>query len=465
MITFASQSVNMRQIFQRLKSNIAFVVAIPLLIACDKDLSVSLDQSSGEEMGLIAVDTMTIESSLVELPFLPAQATERLLIGKATDPVVGSIESETYFRIALENTSVGDIPEDARYDSINLIIRPDRSKYVYGDTTQKQTFLVHRLIEDIKLVDPKEDIGNYEIPNYVEGPSVFTDQETAYQADIFGQATFSPKMNSLDSVNIKLDQDWGEELFTLLQDQSYQVANNEEFLKYFKGLVIRPHEDNSVVLGFNDTVQVELNYSYPDGSGFYAQGSKQLVLANKELQYNKISYDRTATPYQELSVERELTAEDLQGEPLFIQSGSGVVAKLKIPALNEFMYTPDISINKVELIVEVEDGKNKALPPPNNLMLLIANENNNPFSVVRSPFVNNVEEAVYRAGDSQGKKGRYVFNLIDYVKSINNKEMYGHSLMITTSTSSLFHSTNTAVIAKENGRPKIKLNIVYTKFQ
>ena len=57
----------MRQIFQRLKSNIAFVVAIPLLIACDKDLSVSLDQSSGEEMGLVAVDTMTIESSLVEI--------------------------------------------------------------------------------------------------------------------------------------------------------------------------------------------------------------------------------------------------------------------------------------------------------------------------------------------------------------------------------------------------------------
>src|SRR5699024_4383727 len=137
-----------------------------------------------------------------------------------------------------------------------------------------------------------------------------------------------------------------------------------------KGLVIRPHEDNSVVLGFNDTVQVELNYSYPDGSGFYAQGSKQLVLANKELQYNKISYDRTATPYQELSVERELTAEDLQGEPLFIQSGSGVVAKLKIPALNEFMDTPDISINEVELIVEVEDGEKKAIRPTNNLILV-----------------------------------------------------------------------------------------------
>ena len=129
------------------------------------------------------------------------------------------------------------------------------------------------------------------------------------------------------------------------------------------------------------------------------------------------------------------------------------------------MYEENLAVNKVELIVETAGNNYGFYPTPNQLMLLIANSNGVPISYVRVPFSNSIQQATFIPGNDSGINGRYVFNLIDYIKNVNRPEYRGTSLLLSTASPALFGTANGTMIATENGKPKIKLNIVYTKFK
>lgn len=199
--------------------------------------------------------------------------------------------------------------------------------------------------------------------------------------------------------------------------------------------------------------------------GFPKNGSKVISAGSKAYQYNNIEYDRTGTAYASLNASnRELNSAMTNGE-VVIQSGSGVVAKIAIPSLNQFMYEENIAVNKAELIVETTGVNYGFYPNPSSLMLLIANSNGVPISYVRAPFSTSMQQASFIPGNDAGSNGRYVFNLIDYIKNVNSSAYNGTSLLLSTSSPSLFGTVNSTMIATENGKPKIKLNIVYTKFK
>lgn len=71
-----------------LKRSIHFF-AIPfftliIVAACDKDMSVMLDNSATSNVGVTLVDSFTVNTSTVQLTDLPAAGTGILLVGKAT---------------------------------------------------------------------------------------------------------------------------------------------------------------------------------------------------------------------------------------------------------------------------------------------------------------------------------------------------------------------------------------------
>lgn len=442
----------------------SLLIGSSTIYSCDKDTSISLGRAD-ENIGVLTMDSMTVFTATHQLINLPTAGTGTVLVGKAQQENIGTVTASSYTRLLFESLS-NDIPLNATFDSVNVVLKPNQDRYYYGDTTKTQQIAVHRVLEEIKTTDITTAIDNFNTPVYVTGPTIFSNQSFNYDKKALGTATFNPNIKSIDSISVKLDYNFGKDLFDKVVANDYNVNTNEALMQYLKGIVIVPNNNNTVVLGLSDSVYMNLNYSYIGSDGFKKTGSKSLSTASKTYQFNNISYDRTGTPFAQLNTENNRTLKNTETNgKVLIQAGAGVVAKLDIPSLEEFMNEKDIAINKIELVVETT-GKNYGFyPNPSSMMLLIQNKNGVPVSYISSPFSNTIQSASLVAGNENGVNTSYTFNLIDYVTKVNTPAYKGTSLLLAAASPALFNTTNAAIIATENGKPKIKLNIVYTKFK
>ncbi|MGJ1364581.1 DUF4270 family protein [Sphingobacterium spiritivorum] len=438
------------------------ILFIAVVTSCNKDISISLD-GSDNNLGLSVTDSFTVNVSTFQMDNLPTAATGTILVGKANSAKTGSISSSSYFRLGLGNVSA-TIPDGATFDSLTLVIKPNQARYYYGDTTVNQKISVHEVTENIILKDITTGIDNNLTPAFVTGPTLFGKQQFNYNSTPLGELTFSPRIKSLDTLSVRLDQNLGNTLFNLFKNNDIKVSSNANFQEFFKGMVIVPAASNTVVLGFNDTLAVKVNYSYIGSDGFKTQAAKTFTIDSKSYQHNNITFDRTGTPYASLNyTNKELKSSETNQE-VFVQGGTGVVANIKIPSLREFILDEKISINKAELIIETPNSNTGMYPVPPSVMLMVANINGIPVTAVNFPFTTTIQQVSFIKGNDTGANGKYVFDLIAYLKNINTVNYYDTSLFLTVASPSLFSTANTLEIAKENNKPKVKLNIVYTKF-
>ena len=433
--------------------------------SCNKEAGMSLG-SLDEDLGVTVVDSFAVNASTVQLEYLPTVNTGIMLVGKTTTPTIGATIASSYFRLGFTSLTT-DIPDNAQFESVDLVLTPHASKYYYGDTLQTQEIYVHRLNEAMETttLSPLPGIDN--VPVYVTGASIFAHQEFGYDHAALGSLSFAPRINAGDTLTVSLDDAFGEELFDKIKAGDADVSSNDSFQQYLKGLVIVPGDHNTAILGLNDTVSVNINYTYLGGDGFAKTGTKTLTSVGNYYKYNNLRYDRSGTDFATLDHNnRELKSSSTQGT-VYLQAGTGVVAKLDFPTLRQFLDDPNGAINKVELEIEMTGKNYGAFPNPNALILFIANKNTgNPTSFIRAPRSTSIQTSTMVPGDDFGKRTKYTFNLIDYVKTLNDAAYAETCLFLAVSSPNLFGTTNTAVIAKdENNQPRIKLNILYTKFK
>jgi hypothetical protein len=418
-----------------------------------------------EDLGVTLMDSLTINTATVQLEYVPTSNTGSLLVGKIDNDAIGLTTVSSYFRLAFSSFT-NDIPEGATFDSVNLVLTPNAAKYYLGDTTQNQTIHVHEVTETIETKTISSINGSSTVPVYVTGAAIFADQRFDYDATALGSLTFRPRISSMDSLDIRLDDSFGEEIFDMIIKGDTKVANNDNFQQYLKGLVLVADDANTAIIGLNDTVSMELNYSYMGSDGFSKTGKTTITTGSRTYQYNHFAYDRSGTVFAALDTDnRELKSSATNGDH-FLQAGTGVVTKLEFPSLKRFLNEPDMAVNKIELVIET-DGHNYGLfPNPESLMLLIANKHTGvPVSYVPTAYGTAIQNALLAPGNAFGRRSTYRFNLIDYIKTVNNIANAETCLYLAVSSPSIFGKANIATIAKEDNQPKIKLNIVYTKFK
>ncbi|MCA5005684.1 DUF4270 family protein [Sphingobacterium bovistauri] len=441
----------------------SIIYVLSLFTSCNKDTSISLDHID-EDIAVTFIDSFSVNTSTYQLNYLPSLGTKAVLVGKVQTPDLGTIKSSSYLKVLLDSYT-DNIPQDAIFDSVNVVLRPNAARYYFGDTTQTQTLKIHKVTQEIVTTNLLTAIDSYNAPVYVTGPTVFSNQKFNYDTSALGTVTFKPNVNSIDSINIKLNDNFGRDIFDKINSNDFNVSNANAFLTYLKGIAIVPDDNNTVVLGLKDTVQININYSYVGPNGFRVTGKKVMSSALSNFSYNNIEYNRAGTSFAALNQNnRELSFSQTDNKA-YIQSGTGIATKIKIPALSEFMSATNISINKAELIIETESlnyGNNAA---PSGLMLMVTNKNGLPINYIPTPMSTTIQQASYMSGTDIVGNGKYVFNLIDYIKNINTNRYIDTDLLISTIAPSIFSTVNTAKIANENGKPKIKLNIVYTKFK
>lgn len=447
-----------------------------IISSCDKDMSVMLDNSATSNVGVTMVDSFTVNTSTAQLWEMPSAGTGRILVGKATLPPTGAVKSNAYFRIGF-STMINDIPEAAVFDSLNLVLTP--SSYSFGDTTEMQTIYAHQLTEALATRTPTPRFPNEELPwhvtRYIPNASIFSEQTFDYNPTPIGTLSFRPHLQSLDSVSIRLDDNIGQDFFNRIRTGDIHLSSYESFREYFKGLVLVPDETNTAIIGFSDALQVQINYSYPGIDGHKKTGLKTLDIVERGFQHNNITYDRAGTAFEELSTRKELPTSTTDGLT-YVQAGTGVVAKISFPSLKEFLHTENMAINKAELVIETSSGANTMYSIPRNLFLFTNDHNGVPRALLSNSYGDPsvAQYAGFVPGTEMGQNGTYTFDLMQYLQQLKSTEVYDNSSFYLTtnplgteenSPPDLLRTFNTALIALENAKPKIKLRILYTKFR
>lgn len=271
------------------------------------------------QSSVVIIDTMKVNLSTVMIDSIPTSGSEQLLVGKYIDPMFGAISSTGFFQLDIpENVSIN---EKAVFDSLTLVL--NYSGLWYGDTLNQQVFYVHRVLEDIE--------------EHEDG-SLYNTSTFKYDENPIGSLSFTPKPLFHDSVEIRMDDQPGLELTELFLTEADEISSSDDFSDYFKGLAIVPDENNSCILSFSaiDSLITMRLHTH------YIAKEKVTTVYNFNLKstttcFNHVSADRTGTPIENLTTQKEEINSTETDDKSFLEGGLGIVTRVDFPGLGKLM--------------------------------------------------------------------------------------------------------------------------------
>ena len=444
-----------------------FFGASILLSSCEKDMAIALNNDNVDALNLASVDSLSVQITNLSMQHIPTSGAGAILLGRYTREGVGSVAVAPYFQVEPEDYNYNDIPDDARFDSIKLVLRTHNQFHVQGDTTKSHTIRAHRVTQRLQTTTLQAGgINNVEIPFYVQTPAIFGHQSFQVGETPLGQLSYLPRPGSRQRLAIRLDDAFGKDLFDKMQADDSRVLSAANFTEYMNGFAVVPDDENTSVIAYNDTIRAEIHYSYIGAGGLRTTAQKNLVIRDYNLKYNKYTADRSGTPFQNLSATTPLPGSQTDGVGL-VQAGTGAAVRIEFPSLQNFLQTPGIAVNKMELEVEVQSGQNWMYPLPTGQdapSLYLANSSGVPLNFIRAPFTTDIQRGQYTPANNTGQNAKYRFNLIEYIRNVNSESTGPRSLVLSFPPPTLVGTANSFMIATEDSKPKIKLNILYTKF-
>ncbi len=361
-----------KNMFRR-KDRFAFLLpflAVFFLVCCQKEPTITFGNNfvqNNNNSLIVVVDTVSVDLSTIFIDSAASAGTGTALIGNYNDNDLGYISSRSFFQVT--PFAVPSITNQAGYDSIALIMRINKS--FYGDTTLPVGFKVNQL--QTTILHPYQQYTFYTNSSFPTDPT--------YLGSI-GNVTVIPtggytSLFENDTIRIKMSDALGNELFTMLRNQSDTVKNSQTFINYFKGLCVSALNPAPAALyGFRDTMVMRIYYHEP--TLITTNKFADFKLNNRPLQFNNVTVDRSATPLQYLikptgTVQTPPeTPSALTGNNAYLQPLTGLKIKISFPYLRNLLARPDfLSVLRAELIIKPKKGSynigNYRLPAVLNL--------------------------------------------------------------------------------------------------
>ncbi len=375
-----------------------YILLILTAVACSEEDQKSLvgDKFINNSTRVLFFDTLTVNSSTLQLDSINVSGSRRLLIGQYDDPVFGKVKSKSYFQFAPTSYS---IDSEATYDSIAFILRYDN--YNIGDTLFSQKFLISEVAEELK----PHDEYYYNTSHYNSAIEMIAEHE------------FNPRPISKDSTHISLDKQFGEKLFNKLQNK--EITNIDKFLNEYYGLLVEPDDSGTAILAFSKKSFLRIYYT---NSGELVNQEETLdLLVIHENTFHNISAGLTKDILPSLPPQEQSLSSSETGNQSFIQAGTGIATKIEIPHLKSL---EDIegrgSIVEAELKFYLNTLNDRTIRPVrDSLHLFIINQRNEIIGDVvgynNQPTIAHIEEK-----DDEYNKIRYSIPIKKYIDDKNN---------------------------------------------
>ena len=300
-----------------MKNTLVIFTCLLILISCSTDAINSSDFEAGDtftdsDIRVVQLDTMTVDFSTMKFDSIDTSQSARMLVGKYRDPVFGAVKTASYMELI---PSSYYIDADAEYDSITFLLRPDN--YYYNDTLQLNTIHIKQLTESLKPAD---------------GINFYNTSTIGFESEDLGTLAYYPRPLATDSLEIKLTDTLGQELFEDLQQK--KITTYDEFKNYFYGISVQSGaDDNGSVIGFSLTSNMRLYYSIA-GENEHVQYSTDFTINTSSSPlpfFNQISADEP-NEYLKTLTDQEINLSSSETDNLsFIQSGIGIATRLEFP--------------------------------------------------------------------------------------------------------------------------------------
>jgi Domain of unknown function (DUF4270) len=371
------------------------------LTACEDPQEIG-SEVFAQDIGVLYTDTLTVDASTVLIDSILTTGTSSLLVGRTTDPSLGSVEASSYFHIVPFDTlysfvdtagrkNVKWIRFPSKVDSIRFFLPYN---YYEGDTNQRQTIKVMQLAESAVLDVDKQYYSNSPAP--------------ALSSRIIGQAQnvrIRPVKNNtiisgtgrFDTLRIPITDPAFISFIASQRDPKKDLATvGTEFRRATRGFALTSESvKNAAVLGFDAVyalMRVYYNYKYTytlrnkantaDSITVTVDTTKSNILqvfdrevaVPKNVRFNKITAVRTGTLAKLTKVTDALPSKEANGE-VYIQNASGLIMKVQFPSLTKLKERKDIAINKAELVLEPNANPNN-FTLPTDLVLVESTKDN-----------------------------------------------------------------------------------------
>lgn len=333
------------------KYTLQFLILSAVILASCEKTQIQFGQAyvDNSYSNLILVDTLSAELSTLHKDSVVTSASGSILAGEYNDNVFGKITAKSFFEVI--PPALTDLASNTIFDSLVLIIRPDKS--YYGDTAVAGQLSVHQLTNQLNF--PLYQTQFYSTTDFAVDPVALGSINTFI---LPGKA---------DSIFIRLSDTKGQELFDLYKSRDYVMQTTASFLNYFKGLQLSAVTGSmQAVYGFNDSVIMRLHYHETNLTtekkfidfNFYNDDGKQ---------FNQVKADRTGTPTAIFSGADKEVASAASNNKAYLQSLTGLNIKIKFPTLRSLLQRTDfLKILKAELIFQPAKnsyGPGTPLPP------------------------------------------------------------------------------------------------------
>jgi hypothetical protein len=399
------------------------------------------------------IDTMTINSYSVKLDSVHTSGLSEgsILAGMYHDPKIGDIQSTSYFRIGLPGTRI--VFHGAVYDSIRLILVDNN--YSIGDTLVPITLQVHRLSQ--KTVLKTRDDG------YLYNTSSFS-----YNPELFGSVTYIPKPHRNDTLNIKLDDSFGNELFNLLKTRDDKILSSDNFFTYFPGLALTFDESDNAILGYSCSgalPTMRLYYHYFDYSVLHKYFDFSISDATY-LQFNQIEIKNPVEEWPGKQTEK--LSSKLTHNMSVVQGGTGIVTRFEIPYLKNLreLYS-NTQVLRAELILEPAKNTYNIFKLPAKTSLYGTDHLNRIGQYISVPNVGGIQTGTLVIDNMFQEETSYSYDITDFISTKLNAESDDiPALLLQITPDDMFKTTDRLVLGSQsNPDSKVKLKIYYMNYE
>lgn len=447
--------------FQPAKFFLILSVSVLIIFSsCNKASVIGLDvQPENDLINAEFQDTLTLLTQTVVEDTLRTDGNLGYgglgLIGKYIDPVYGEATSSVYtqLRMYANAPTFGTLPQ---CDSVILSL-------AYYDTYGKkerhqQTINVYRLTDDL-------DINAFYFSN---------NKKNNDGIDLAGAKTFVPrpkdsiiiwKKTLAPALRVELSKSLGQSI--LDKQNSPDLATNDNFIKYLKGLYITTENTAGLTSSQGNIINFNL-YSSKLTVYYHNSADDSLVYDIALAGARFMHFNHNYKQYANMDLQKQLYQNSTQNDVVYVQSMAGVKTKVKIPNLLSWGKKDFIAINRAELVIKSISTRKDTFALCPSLSLVGANDDGSYYLLPDSR-----EGTSYFGGTLDTTNYTYHFTITRQLQQlISQNKTTNNGLFIVSPTGST--SANRIVLgggsATLNGGSipnnyQMKLNITYTKLK
>lgn len=365
------------------------------MVACSKQAQYISTVTPGENPYIIQVDSFQGNFVVFRTDSFLTSSDTFALIGHHRDTLFGSTSCAQYARF--EWPGLADIPNSAKYDSIELILQNNYN--AYGDSTAPMQFYVARLFAPISN----------------ETNQFYNTMKPATYPGIVGAASLRLRPHADDSIRIRIAEDLGLELFNNIRSKADVVSSTDKFQEYFKGLKLYTDQEvTSQVASFKRSIILRIHYHEDDGN----ITAKQIDIksSGSTFQFNGIDKEYTGSALAAMQSAREVNSAAL-GNRFFVQEMMRIRTRIDFPGIRDVLTNSDyVKVLNAQLELKPVGSSWVQYPVPNQ-MNIYTRKIDQSLSAALINGEGQSQTGSLSIDNLYGTDTRYLYDVTDYINS------------------------------------------------